>query len=286
MALPSTYEFISRVFDAFIAMYADAGVPLDAIHIGGDEVPEGAWTGSPACKALSDSLSLVGYEGLNDYFLNRVLDIAEERNVKIAGWQEIALNIRPETRARLRKSLLFANLWSVSRGQDELAYEFANEGLGVVLSNAPNYYFDLAYNASNTERGYNWAGFVDERRCFSLLPYNVYAAVRWDDKGHPRDISSFAAKTPLKPEGFPYILGVQRQLWGETLRNFDHVTYYLFPKALGLFERGWNARPDWESSTVADDPAFNADFAHFFSIITGHEYAWYDSFGIDYHRHE
>ena len=38
VALPSTYTFFETVFDALIAMYKEAGVPLDAIHIGGDEV--------------------------------------------------------------------------------------------------------------------------------------------------------------------------------------------------------------------------------------------------------
>ena len=31
-------------------MYEEAGVPLKSIHIGGDEVAEGAWQGSPICK--------------------------------------------------------------------------------------------------------------------------------------------------------------------------------------------------------------------------------------------
>ena len=63
------------------------------------------------------------------------------------------------------------------------------------------------------------------------------------------------------------------------------MTYYIFPKALGLFERGWNASPAWEGTTVSDDPAFTEDFDRFFSIITDHEYPYYESLGIAYHRH-
>ena len=47
VALPSTYRFIEVVFDEIIAYHKEAGVPLPAIHVGGDEVPEGAWVGSP-----------------------------------------------------------------------------------------------------------------------------------------------------------------------------------------------------------------------------------------------
>ena len=156
----------------------------------------------------------------------------------------------------------------------------------MVLSNSSNAYFDLAYNWSKTERGHSWAGFIDERRSFSFLPYDLYKSVRWGDKGEPKDLASASAGKPaLTPEGKPYILGLQGQLWSETLRNFDHVTYYLFPKALGLFERGWNAAPAWAETTQPDDPAFVEDFDRFFTTIVEREYPYYESLGISWHRH-
>ena len=285
VALPSTYAFIGKVFDGLIALYAEAGVPLDAIHVGGDEVPDGAWTGSPACRALLESAGKTGVGWLKDYFINRVLDIAEDRGVKLAGWQEVAQHLEPATFERLRKNLAFTNLWAVSRGRDALAYEYANAGVPVVLSNSSNLYFDFAYNDSKLERGHSWGGFVDERRTFSFLPYDIYRSVRWDDKRRVADISHAGeGKVALQSEGRPFILGVQGQLWAETLRNFGHVTYYLFPKACGLFERGWNAEPGWKDTSAADDPAFMEDFDRFFSIIVDHEYPYYDSMEISYHR--
>ena len=91
-------------------------------------------------------------------------------------------------------------------------------------------------------------------------------------------------KPALNPAARPCILGVEGHLWAETLRSFDHVTYYLFPKALGLFERGWNATPAWAGTTAPDDPAFLADFDRFFSVVTDREYPYYDAQGISYHR--
>jgi len=285
VALPSTYAFIAKVFDSLIALYAEAGVPLEAVHVGGDEVPDGAWTGSPACRALMEEAGKEEVGWLKDYFINRVLDIAEERGVKLAGWQEIAQHLEPETFGRLRRNLFFTNLWAVSRGRDALAYEYANEGVDVVLSNSSNLYFDLAYNDGKLERGHSWAGFVDERRSFSFLPYDIYRSVRWDDRRQVRDIASAGEGKPvLQEEGRPHILGVQGQLWTETVRTFGHVTYYLFPKACGLFERGWNAEPSWKDATVSDDPAFTEDFDWFFSIVTDREYPYYEALGIDYHK--
>ena len=288
VALPSTYAFIAKVFDGLIALYAEAGAPLEAVHIGGDEVPDGAWMESPACKALMAAAGVrrMNAEWLMDYYINRVLDLAEERGLKVAGWQDICQLAKPATLERLKEDLAFTNFWTVSHGQDELAYRFANAGLNVVMSNAPNCYLDFAYNYGKTERGHNWGGFVDERRTFSLLPYDVYRSVRWDDYGKITDISDAGKdKTPLLPEARGCIVGVSGQLWAETLRCFDHVTYYTFPKALGLFERGWNATPSWEGATVSDDPAFTDDFDRFFSIVTDHEYPYYESAGIAFHRH-
>ncbi|MDY6443570.1 MAG: family 20 glycosylhydrolase, partial [Bacteroidales bacterium] len=286
VALPSTYTFFETVFDGLIALYAEAGVPLDAIHIGGDEVPEGSWTGSPACKALlaANGKSDIGW--LQDYFLNRLMDIAEARGVKLGGWQDVCQNVEPATLERLKRNLALTNLWTVSHGRDVLPYEFANAGIPVVISSAPNCYMDFAYNYSKTERGHNWGGFVDERRSFSVQPFDMYRSVRWDDYGKPIDLTHAGEGKPaLQPAARPQIIGIEGHLWAETLRCFDHVTYYFFPKSLGLFERGWNATPDWAGTTAPDDPAFTVDFDRFFSIITDHEYPYYEELGISYHRH-
>ena len=286
VSLPSTYAFIEKVFDGLIALHAEAGVPLEAVHIGGDEVPDGSWTGSPSCKSLLEANGQTDVSWLKDYFTNRVLDIAEAKGVKVAGWQEIAQHLEPATYERLKRSLAFTNFWAVSRERDRIGYTFANDRIPVVLSNSSNAYFDLAYNWSKTERGHSWAGFIDERRSFSLLPYDHYKSVRWDDKGRPTDLATASEGKPvLTPEGKPYVIGVQGQLWAETLRSFDHVTYYLFPKALGLFERGWNAEPAWAATTQPDDPAFVEDFDRFFSTIVEREYPYYESLGISWHRH-
>ena len=282
VALESTYTFVETVFDGLIALYKEAGVPLEVIHVGGDEVPEGAWLGSPACQRLMQEKGWTSVDRLKDYYVGRVLDIAAAKGVKIAGWQELVQHLQPETAAKLAQGLGYTNVWTVSRGREELPYQFANQGIPVVISSAPNAYLDFAYNDSKLERGHNWGGLVDERRTFCLLPYSMYRSVRWDDHGNMLDISHAPdGKTPLVAR--ENIVGVQGQLWTETIRSFDHVTYYIFPKALGLFERGWNASPAWEGTEVSDDPAFVRDFNAFYSIIYDKELPYYQEKGIAYH---
>lgn len=191
--LPSVYKFYGVVFDEVIRLHQEAGVPLPAIHIGGDEVPDGAWAGRDRHE-------------MKELFTNNMLDLAEERNLRLAGWEDIARGLEPETEERLRRSLYFLNVWNTD----------GIEGFPVVLSPAPYTYLDLAYNDSPDEIGLSWAGYVDVHKAFSLKP-NAF-------KGD--------------------IIGVQAQLWSSQLRSFDDATYQMLPKALGVVERAWNAYPE------------------------------------------
>ena len=283
VALPSTYNFIEVVFDRIISYHKEAGVPLPAIHVGGDEVPHGAWVGSPSCQKVMAERGWDNIELLKSYYIEKVLDIAEARGVKIAGWQELVMDLEDHVYERLKKNLYSVNFWNTGKRNEQFPYRYANDGVPVVLSNMTNTYADFAYNPDKLERGLSWGGFVDERRSFSLLPYDVYKSVRWDDNGKKCDISRNSdGKTALKAK--ENIVGVQVQLWTETVRNFGHVTYYIFPKACGAFERAWNATPSWGGSKQADDPAFMAALDKYYSIVVSHEMPYFEELGIIYRR--
>ena len=187
--LPSVYTFYGKVFDEVIRLHQEAEVPLLAIHIGGDEVPGGAWANRDR-------------QAMKDLFTNNMLELSEQRGIKLAGWEDIAKGIETETLERLKQSLYFVNIW-VSKGM---------EGIPVVLSPATNNYIDLAYSADPEELGLFWAGFVDERMTYSMNP-NEYTGD---------------------------IVGVSAHLWSEQLRDFDDVTFQMLPKTLGCAERAWN----------------------------------------------
>lgn len=283
VALPSTYKFIEVVFDRLIAYHKEAGAPLPAIHVGGDEVPGGAWVGSEPCQKIMAERGWDNIELLKSYYIENVLDIAEARGVKISGWQELVMDLEDHVYERMKKNLYSINFWHTGDGQEEYPYQYANDDVPVVLSNMTNTYVDFAYNHDKTERGLSWGGFVDERRSFSLLPYDVYRSVRWDDKGRIRNIADLPkGKTELKKK--QNIVGVQAQLWTETVRNFDHLTYYVFPKVCGVFERAWNASPSWEGTKKADDPVFMSGLDRYYSTVVSHEMPYYEAQGINYRK--
>ena len=217
--LPSVYKFYGAVFDEVIRLHKEAGVPLSAIHIGGDEVPDGAWSGRDRHE-------------MKEIFINGMLDLAEARGIRLAGWEDIAKGLEPGTQERLKNSLYFINVWNTD----------GVEGFPVVLSPAAYTYLDLAYSDAPEEIGLHWAGYVDERKTFSLNPN--------DYKGD--------------------IIGVQAQLWSSQLRSFDDATYQMLPKALGVAERGWNAE--------ANEP-FETAFNRFYSIIVSREMPVWDQKG-------
>jgi hexosaminidase len=194
--LPSVYKFYGIVFDEVVRLHREAGVPLPAIHIGGDEVPDGAWSGHDRHE-------------MKEIFTNGMLNLAEARGFRLAGWEDIAKGLEPETEERLKRSLYFLNVWNTD----------GIEGFPVVLSPAAYTYLDLAYSDAPDEIGLSWAGYVDERKAWALQPK--------DYKGD--------------------IIGVQAQLWSSQLRSFDDATYQMLPKVLGVVERAWNACPTTEA---------------------------------------
>jgi len=114
----------------------------------------------------------------------------------------------------------------------------------VILSNVTNFYMDMGYSWHPYEQGLHWGGKVDEFDSWSALPWNVYASARMAYDGKPIDVATnHLGKVALTRRD--NIIGIQAQMWGETIRNFDQVQRMWLPKVFGVAERGWNAQPDW-----------------------------------------
>ena len=51
----------------------------------------------------------------------------------------------------------------------------------------------------------------------------------------------------LKPEARKNILGVEAQVWSETIKGRDMLEYYTLPKLIGFAESAWAPERDWET---------------------------------------
>lgn len=217
-ALEGPYKFMDIVADAFIDMHREAGVPLLAIHIGGDEVPYSSWSGSPSIHKLMEKEGLKENKEIHAYFVKRIADSFAKKGVKISGWQEIALKHSDDYNKAVVPMMYGINCWNTLpvKGQNIVADDLAASGAPIVLSNVEHFYLDMTYSYNPEERGLNWGGTTDE---FSVL------------NGYPAELCTVPNAN---------IIGVSGQVWAETIRNPANQEAMLLPKMLGLAERGWN----------------------------------------------
>jgi len=252
--LESTYRFVERVVGDLVAIHREAGVPLRHIHMGGDEVPAGVWEGSPAAQAYLKAHDLTSVNDLWFVFYGRVEQILKAQGLLPSGWEEIAVrktsrdghrtNIpNPDFAGRGWRAYVWNNV--PGGGAEDLAYRLANGGYDVVLSPVSNLYFDLAWNPNPEETGLDWGGYVDLRKPFQFIPFDYYRNV-------PVDPAVFVGKDRLTDYGRAHVVGIQGNLWSETLVAEGRLEYMLLPKLFGLAERAWAPAPDWATER---DPA-------------------------------
>ena len=286
-ALPSTYRFMEKVIGEISQMYDEAGLKLNAIHLGGDEVARNAWTGSPAARQLAASEGFTSVSSLHGYYFARMARWLGAKGIKLCGWQEMAMEHNEAEDSIIRNNTGAIYVWSAdpTSTRGELPYTIANKGYPVILGNANNLYVDFAYTPLYHDRGHMWGGYLDEHKSFSLLPYNVYRSARTNIKGERMNLDSLEQdRVTLTEEGRANIIGVQTQLFSETLRSASWFEYYIFPKMLGMAERGWNAQPEWETMHGEKErQAFNADLNSFYKWIALAEMPWLTRKGINFH---
>ena len=286
-ALPSTYRFMEKVIGEISQMYDEAGLKLNAIHLGGDEVARNAWTGSPAARQLAASEGFTSVSSLHGYYFARMARWLGAKGIKLCGWQEMAMEHNEAEDSIIRNNTGAIYVWSAdpTSTRGELPYTIANKGYPVILGNANNLYIDFAYTPLYHDRGHIWGGYLDEHKSFSLLPYNVYRSGRTNIKGERMNPDSLEqGRITLTEEGRANIIGVQTQLFSETLRSASWFEYYIFPKMLGMAERGWNAQPAWETMHGEKErQAFNADLNSFYKWIALAEMPWLTRKGINFH---
>jgi len=270
-ALESTYRFIERVVGELVAMHREAGVPLRHIHMGGDEVPAGVWEGSPVVQAYLKAHNLTSVDDLWFAFYGRVEQILKTQGLLPSGWEEIAVrkthragqptNIpNPDFAARGWRAYVWNNV--PGGGAEDLAYRLANGGYDVVLSPVSNLYFDLAWNQNPEETGLDWGGYVDLRKPFQFIPFDYYRNV-------PVDPSVFVGKDRLTDYGRAHVVGIQGNLWSETLGAEGRLEYMLLPKLFGLAERAWAPDPDWagERDPARADSLYREGWSRFVNVL-------------------
>ena len=242
VCIDQTYRFLGTAVSEIAAMHEKAGAPLKVFHIGADETA-GAWGQSPACKPVMAATGRPANK-LGGYFIERVAADLAAKGIKVAGWSDGLGHTDP---AKMPKSVQ-TNLWgTLFWGGVAEAHTQANLGWDVVLSIPDIGYLDMPYVPHPMEPGYDWASrSVDALQIFGFMTDNLPGNGAWirDTMARPQTIKD---DVPLAPGRG--IVGIQAQLWSETVRTDAGVDYQFFPRLLAFAERAWH-RPGWEPRYV------------------------------------
>ena len=155
----------------------------------------------------------------SDYeiFIERIQKIVQGLGKQCIGWEEIS-------RADLLPDTVVQYWW-----QAPLAQEAARRGHKLILSPASRVYLDIKYDAS-TSLGLDWTKqYIDARDAYG-----------WDPASILEDVTEKS------------VLGVEAELWTETIATVDDIDYMLFPRVLGCAEIGWTPQEkrQWEDYSL------------------------------------
>lgn len=274
----STFRFAFKVVSEMERMYRDGGLTLDEIHVGGDEVPHGAWAGSPlAHQLLEADPEIKNIAGLQSYYFARLLKMLHEKRLQIDAWDDVLMTKNADgslsVNEKFKNDNIVPFIWNNIFDHPDLAYLLANAGYKVVMCNVSNFYFDLAYNKDPNEPGAYWGGFVDTKDAWGLAPFDMFKTSFTTPMGNKLKSADFDKYERLTESGKQNILGVQAQVFSETIKGRDMLEYYLLPKLIGFSETAWASERAWE--TIKEDSSriqlMNADWNSFANVLASRE---------------
>lgn len=288
VCLPSTYAFVDKVIYELQQMYRKAGLKLETFHMGGDEVGAGSWSASPVCDALfASATGVAGVADLKPYFVGKVAALANRRGLALAGWEDGLMYDAANTfnRAEFNNKRVIANAWDNiwEWGVADRAYRLANDGYQVILSSATHLYFDHPHEAHPQERGYYWAArYTDAAKVYGYMPDNLYANAEKTRTGAViENLEAMIGRAQPKLEKPENLLGMQGQVWSETIRTAGQLEQMIYPRLIPLAERAWH-KAGWEGDKP-DRARRNQEWTNFAHTLVQKELPRLAAAGTGFH---
>lgn len=204
------YGFIETLLGELLELF-----PSKTFHLGADEVPQGAWSGSPLAKAMNEKIGGTGPAELQAAFLRRVQSFLTGRGRITGAWEEAAIG----------GGIDKANCYLVGWTAVEVNARLAAEGYDIVVSPGQAYYLDMANSPSWSEPGASWAGWSGPEETYRFEP-----SAGWSE------------------EQKRHLLGVQACIWSEHMTDRAVFDRLVFPRLSAIAETGWTRSQDksWE----------------------------------------
>ena len=210
-SLESTWNFLNNIIAEISDLFS-----FHIIHVGLDERPKSSWEGSPKIQQLMKEKNFQSFDEVQDYYMNRVINIIKKANKRTAAWNEAALSPHNDIgssggNGKIDKScLIFA--WE----HPSVSNESAKRDFQTVICPGQKTYFDMAYNNATSERGICWAATIEASEIHSWKPLKDV------DKNYHN-----------------LILGIQGQLWSETITKPEYIDTLINPRLACLSEVAW-----------------------------------------------
>ena len=218
-ALDETHIFLKKILEELSDIFS-----FNVIHVGVDERPKESWEGSPKVIEYMKNNNINSFDELQDDYMNNIISILKKSNKLTAAWNEAALPPHNDIGSsggagKIDKScIIFA--WE----HPDVGLMSAKRGFKTVLCPGHTTYFDMAYNNSTHERGICWAATIEVKEVFDWKPVDGYSANNLEN-----------------------ILGIQAQLWSETITNKSYFDEMINPRLAALAEIAWcsEAKRTW-----------------------------------------
>ncbi len=204
-----TYQFLEDVLGEVMDLF-----PLEYIHIGGDECNKLGWQNHKQCQDFMKRKGLKDEHELQSYFIKEAEKIVNAKGKKLIGWNEIL------------QGGLAPNATVMSWQGEKGGIAAAKAGHDVIMTPAYANYLDLKQGQPDYEPNLGYA----ETLLSTTYNYSVV------------------------PDGFTKeeasrILGLQGNLWTESISDWGKLTYMTFPRLFAVAENGWTV----ESQQNFDD---------------------------------
>ena len=182
--------------------------PMKMLHLGCDEMPPGAWDGSPAATRLKAEQGLEGQDGVQGWAMARLALHLADRGIRAAAWEEAA---KGNQGGIGHEALLFS--WT-GQGPGVAA---ARRGHDVVMCPAQNTYLDMAHTGDPGDWGAAWAAFIA-----------LEDTVNWQPV--PLGADDIADR----------VVGVQGCFWSEFTTADAEIEPMIAPRILGIANKAWD----------------------------------------------
>ena len=249
----SSFTFYEKVIDEIYLMYKEAGVEMSKFGVAADELPYGAWQKSPMCDKFMSENSISGdYNALYELMQKRIYKKISSYGATMTGWDDILLKLTEKNQSETQIKdffkdddiLLFVwkNDWG--QGRQDMIYKYANLGYKSIMSNSSAFYFDMVDDKDLDNIGLSWSGYANYKDMWTVDVFDVFNDLYGVEKNNiSQDYIDNSVK--LEKGKRDNIIGVQSQIWSETIRNEGILDYMFMPNIIVFSQKAWSHDNSW-----------------------------------------